>query len=160
MLTNSSYPHRSLHFAGWLVPCHNDGFGLQPQPPGLCIYLPSGTVREDTFLLNRTRLSKTEISRFPLRHRNSLPEHLRVPLGKSWAKKRPQPPLGKLRPIILARTYSHTECYRTTIGGWGLNERVRNGNGCFPPPMFTRVVLTYSRIKGERLHVMLVMVRV
>ncbi|MDD4349980.1 MAG: hypothetical protein PHF70_12805, partial [Opitutales bacterium] len=47
---------------------------------------------------------------------------------EDWgAKKRPQPPLGKLRPIILARTYSHTECYRTTIGGWGLNERVRNG---------------------------------
>ena len=80
---------------------------------------------------------------------------------EDWgAKKRPQPPLGKLRPIILARTYSHTECYRTTIGGWGLNERVRNGNGCFPPPMFTRVTLTFSRVTGGRLHVLLVMVRV
>lgn len=80
--------------------------------------------------------------------------------GRWEGKKRPQPPLGKLRPIILARTYSHTECYRTTIGGWGLNERVRNGNGCFPPPMFTRVTLTFSRVTGGRLHVLLVMVRV
>lgn len=103
-----------------------------------------------------------EISRFPLRISSELLiGTLTRPATEDWgAKKRPQPPLGKLRPIILARTYSHTECYRTTIGGWGLNERVRNGNGCFPPPIFTRVTLTFSRVTGGRLHVLLVMVRV
>ena len=32
----------------------------------------------------------------------------------------------------LATTYSHAAVHGTTIGGGRLNERVRNGNVCFP----------------------------
>ena len=53
-------------------------------------------------------------------------------------RKRPAPPFGNAGHKTGNNLLSHPSGGGTTIGGCGLNERVRDGYVCFPTPMVTR----------------------
>ena len=71
---------------------------------------------------------------------------------KKWfsLKKDPRPPLGRRGPQDWRRPTLAQQRGCTTIGDRGLNERVRDGNVCFPSPMVTRVLLRDCGFRGRR----------
>jgi hypothetical protein len=69
--------------------------------------------------------------------------------------RQPDRPARREEKKNLATTYSPTPVRGSTIGAEGLNYRVRNGNGCFPFAMVTRLWLRSQESRGpaaDRAH--------
>ena len=72
-------------------------------------------------------------------HVTAAPRRIRRILAYPMCRKKGLHFLSEAEAINLAITYSRTTSGGTTIGGYMLNGRVRDGNVCFPSPVITRV---------------------